>query len=175
VVTHPTTNLPAHGLSTAERTGSPVVHVLWSIAERNCCCLQSILAAEIYAMSPDRGLNHRQALEYPTTRTTTISKAILQHSKILGSSPQQLEVYKGEMRQLIQKRRSFFVTTSIQPASMPRMYQRPVAPKALRDVPVEHVTLARNLWVLVTKRLFAGFNGAPQDQASLHMGLNLLS
>jgi 3D (Asp-Asp-Asp) domain-containing protein len=33
VVTHPTTNLPAHGLSTAERTGSPVVHVLWSIAE----------------------------------------------------------------------------------------------------------------------------------------------
>jgi hypothetical protein len=32
VVTHPTTNLPAHGLSTTERTGSPVVHVLWSIA-----------------------------------------------------------------------------------------------------------------------------------------------
>ena len=36
VVTHPTTNLPAHGLSTAERTGSPVVHVLWSIAEVIC-------------------------------------------------------------------------------------------------------------------------------------------
>ena len=34
VVTHPTTNLPAHGLSTAERTGSPVFHVLWSIAEQ---------------------------------------------------------------------------------------------------------------------------------------------
>jgi hypothetical protein len=33
VVTHPTTNLPAHGLSTAERTGSPVLHVLWSIAK----------------------------------------------------------------------------------------------------------------------------------------------
>ena len=33
MVTHPTTNLPAHGLSTAERTGSPVFHVLWSIAE----------------------------------------------------------------------------------------------------------------------------------------------
>ncbi len=33
VVTHPTTNRPAHGLSTAERTGSPVFHVLWSIAE----------------------------------------------------------------------------------------------------------------------------------------------
>src|SRR5271163_3496107 len=32
VVTHPTTNLPAHGLSTAERTGNPVFHVLWSIA-----------------------------------------------------------------------------------------------------------------------------------------------
>ena len=34
VVTHPTTNLPAHGLSTAERTGSPVFHVLWSIAKK---------------------------------------------------------------------------------------------------------------------------------------------
>ncbi|KAJ5516011.1 hypothetical protein N7527_007571 [Penicillium freii] len=30
VVTHPTTNSPACGLSTAERTGSPVVHTLWS-------------------------------------------------------------------------------------------------------------------------------------------------
>src|SRR2546421_12716391 len=35
VVTHPTTNLPAHGLSTTERTGSPALHVLWSIAEDN--------------------------------------------------------------------------------------------------------------------------------------------
>jgi hypothetical protein len=34
VVTHPTTNRPAHGLSTAERTGSPVCHVLWSIAKK---------------------------------------------------------------------------------------------------------------------------------------------
>jgi hypothetical protein len=34
VVTHPTTNLPAHGLSTTERTGSSVFHVLWSIAMR---------------------------------------------------------------------------------------------------------------------------------------------
>ena len=33
VVTHPTTNLPAYGLSTAERTGSPVFHTLWSIAK----------------------------------------------------------------------------------------------------------------------------------------------
>ncbi|KAJ5118477.1 hypothetical protein N7526_010114, partial [Penicillium atrosanguineum] len=32
VVTHPTTNLPACGLSTAERTGSPVLHTLWSYA-----------------------------------------------------------------------------------------------------------------------------------------------
>jgi hypothetical protein len=31
VVTQPTTNQPAHGLSIAERTGSPVFHVLWSI------------------------------------------------------------------------------------------------------------------------------------------------
>ncbi|KAJ5114912.1 hypothetical protein NUU61_000671 [Penicillium alfredii] len=30
VVTHPTTNWPACGLSTAERTGSPVLHTLWS-------------------------------------------------------------------------------------------------------------------------------------------------
>ena len=30
VVTHPTTNRPACGLSTAERTGSPVFHTLWS-------------------------------------------------------------------------------------------------------------------------------------------------
>ena len=34
VVTHPTTNRPAHGLRMAERTGSPVFHVLWSIAEK---------------------------------------------------------------------------------------------------------------------------------------------
>ncbi|KAJ5417462.1 uncharacterized protein N7487_001012, partial [Penicillium crustosum] len=31
VVTHPTTNSPACGLSTAERTGSPVFHTLWSV------------------------------------------------------------------------------------------------------------------------------------------------
>ena len=30
VVTHPTTSQPACGLSTAERTGSPVFHTLWS-------------------------------------------------------------------------------------------------------------------------------------------------
>ena len=30
VVTHPTTNQPACGLSTAEWTGSPVLHTLWS-------------------------------------------------------------------------------------------------------------------------------------------------
>jgi hypothetical protein len=35
VVTHPTTNRPAHGLSMTERTGSPVFHALWSIAERS--------------------------------------------------------------------------------------------------------------------------------------------
>ncbi|CAI7636708.1 unnamed protein product [Penicillium palitans] len=33
VVTHPTTNSPACGLSTAERTGSPVFHTLWSNGE----------------------------------------------------------------------------------------------------------------------------------------------
>jgi hypothetical protein len=35
VVTHPTTDLPAHDLRTAERTGSPVFHALWSIAKSN--------------------------------------------------------------------------------------------------------------------------------------------
>ncbi|KAJ5186207.1 hypothetical protein N7449_010971 [Penicillium cf. viridicatum] len=34
VVTHPTTNSPACGLSTAERTGSPVFHTLWSRRNR---------------------------------------------------------------------------------------------------------------------------------------------
>ena len=33
VVTHPTTNQPARSLSMAERTGSPIFFVLWSIAE----------------------------------------------------------------------------------------------------------------------------------------------
>ena len=33
VVTHPTTNSPACGLSTAERTGSPVLHTLWSYVQ----------------------------------------------------------------------------------------------------------------------------------------------
>ncbi|KKA20051.1 Uncharacterized protein T310_5929, partial [Rasamsonia emersonii CBS 393.64] len=36
VVTHPTTNQPACGLSTAERTGSPVFHTLWSTVLREC-------------------------------------------------------------------------------------------------------------------------------------------
>ena len=34
VVTHHTTNWPACGLSTAERTGSPVLHTLWSYVLR---------------------------------------------------------------------------------------------------------------------------------------------
>jgi hypothetical protein len=33
VVTQPTTDWPAHGLSMAEQTGSPDFHVLWSIAK----------------------------------------------------------------------------------------------------------------------------------------------
>ncbi|KAJ6178158.1 hypothetical protein N7519_008619 [Penicillium mononematosum] len=33
VVTHPTTNSPACGLSTAERTGSPIFHTLWSYVQ----------------------------------------------------------------------------------------------------------------------------------------------
>ena len=33
MVTHLTTNLPVHRLSTAERTGSAIVDVLWSYVE----------------------------------------------------------------------------------------------------------------------------------------------
>ena len=33
VVTHLSTSRSAYGLSTAERTGSPVFHILWSIAK----------------------------------------------------------------------------------------------------------------------------------------------
>ena len=36
VVTHHTTNWPACGLSTAERTGSPVLHTLWSYVRDEC-------------------------------------------------------------------------------------------------------------------------------------------
>jgi hypothetical protein len=42
VVTHPTTNSPACGLSTAERTGSPVFHTLWSyVLTPTSMCLRS--------------------------------------------------------------------------------------------------------------------------------------
>jgi hypothetical protein len=42
VVTHPTTNSPACGLSTAERTGSPVFHTLWSyVLKPTPMCLRS--------------------------------------------------------------------------------------------------------------------------------------
>lgn len=34
MVSHPTTSQPAHGLSTAEQTGNPSFHALWSIAKR---------------------------------------------------------------------------------------------------------------------------------------------
>ena len=37
MVTHPTTNWPACGLSTAERTGSPVLHTLWSYVIETFC------------------------------------------------------------------------------------------------------------------------------------------
>ena len=36
MVTHHTTNSPACGLSTAERTGSPVFHTLWSYVLDGC-------------------------------------------------------------------------------------------------------------------------------------------
>jgi hypothetical protein len=56
VVTHPTTNLPARGLSTAERTGSPVFHVLWSIAKdsvkkANICKQSQVIAYRIAAIA----------------------------------------------------------------------------------------------------------------------------
>jgi hypothetical protein len=51
VVTHPTTNRPAHGLSMTERTGSPVFHVLWSIAEN------SVLSMYINLFDSDEVMN----------------------------------------------------------------------------------------------------------------------
>ncbi|KAJ5237716.1 hypothetical protein N7489_007807 [Penicillium chrysogenum] len=42
VVTHPTTNSPACGLSTAERTGSPIFHTLWSRIVRENDTMQAI-------------------------------------------------------------------------------------------------------------------------------------
>ncbi|KOS37890.1 hypothetical protein ACN38_g11299 [Penicillium nordicum] len=49
MVTHPTTNSPACGLSTAERTGSPIFHTLWSyvpsyVWERNTVPLIEIIS-----------------------------------------------------------------------------------------------------------------------------------
>ena len=40
MVTHQTTNRPACGLSTAERTGSPVFHTLWSYVLGMYLCLR---------------------------------------------------------------------------------------------------------------------------------------
>ncbi|KAJ5406108.1 hypothetical protein N7465_007392, partial [Penicillium sp. CMV-2018d] len=45
VVTHPTTNSPACGLSTAERTGSPIFHTLWSYV--SCYVRERIMACSI--------------------------------------------------------------------------------------------------------------------------------
>jgi hypothetical protein len=45
VITHPTTNRPTHGFSMAEQTGSPVVHVLWSIAKTSTCKQNMTLSA----------------------------------------------------------------------------------------------------------------------------------
>ncbi|RAH44040.1 hypothetical protein BO95DRAFT_483565 [Aspergillus brunneoviolaceus CBS 621.78] len=59
VVTHPTTNLPACGLSTAERTGSPIFHTLWSV-------LKSVghLRADANISSP-HALETRLSSEWP--------------------------------------------------------------------------------------------------------------
>jgi hypothetical protein len=63
VVTHPTTNLPARGLSTAERTGSPGFHVLWSIAKSvdkkaNICKQSQVIAYRIAAIASQLAHTH---------------------------------------------------------------------------------------------------------------------
>src|SRR5271163_1166444 len=59
VVTHPTTNLPAHGLSTAERTGSPAFHVLWSIAEET---VKKAIICKQFQMTSIELLPHSQRM-----------------------------------------------------------------------------------------------------------------
>ncbi|KAJ5475949.1 hypothetical protein N7475_001678 [Penicillium sp. IBT 31633x] len=66
VVTHPTTNSPACGLSTAERTGSPVFHTLWSYKLRNRWAPKSSRAT-----GGEKGINL-----YPATDNDSSSCAI---------------------------------------------------------------------------------------------------
>ncbi|KAJ6067741.1 hypothetical protein N7446_004778 [Penicillium canescens] len=59
VVTHLTTNLPACGLSTAERTGSPVLHTLWSLYKSVSLShpTDHLAACGLYAASDRVGVN----------------------------------------------------------------------------------------------------------------------
>jgi hypothetical protein len=54
-VTYLTTNLPAHGLSAAGRTGSPDFHVLWSIAI--CIRTKILYSSKMSAMGICGGTN----------------------------------------------------------------------------------------------------------------------
>jgi hypothetical protein len=60
VVTHPTTSLTAQCFSTAERTGSPIFIVLWSIAKVN---------ANVQYINPSFIANQYAAREYQHTET----------------------------------------------------------------------------------------------------------
>jgi hypothetical protein len=75
VVTHPTTNLPAHGLSTAERTGSPVVHVLWSIA-KDSVKKADMSFVEAYRVSLHRDDIHKKMPTYHGFHANWLHKAV---------------------------------------------------------------------------------------------------
>ncbi|RAK97298.1 hypothetical protein BO80DRAFT_437869 [Aspergillus ibericus CBS 121593] len=81
VVTHPTTNLPACGLSTAERTGSPVLHTLWS----NKCTL--ILDGKLYPP--------QHTFQYVTVRAPAIDLHIMVAEPGLEHS---FEVFRQSLR-----------------------------------------------------------------------------
>jgi hypothetical protein len=90
VVTHPTTNRPACGLSTAERTGSPVFHTLWSYV----LVLKEIqLVFELFpglgddASSPEQMVDHL-LVPQTSTKPSNISKGkgSGQATKVLGGA-----------------------------------------------------------------------------------------
>ncbi|KAJ5554869.1 hypothetical protein N7461_003339 [Penicillium sp. DV-2018c] len=64
VVTHPTTNSPACGLSTAERTGSPIFHTLWSYVVGSA-------VSSIISLSKNKTYNSEDSLvvTHPTTNS----------------------------------------------------------------------------------------------------------
>ncbi|KAJ5794600.1 hypothetical protein N7457_001199 [Penicillium paradoxum] len=78
VVTHPTTNSPACGLSTAERTGSPIFHTLWSE--------DSLVVTHPTTNSPACGLSTAERTGSPVFHTlwSYVLDVALHNIKIMG-------------------------------------------------------------------------------------------